>query len=339
MTRESNQVSLETERLRTRMATLLVCSDSPYVSGETLSTQTGLSRPAVWKHIQALIGYGFEVEALHGVGYRVTHAPNQVLEPLLAPCLPPDAELGRTVYWFETVDSTNRIAMELAAAGSPPHGAMVVGGRQTGGRGRRGRAWFAPAGGLWMSFILTRPLPLSRAAELTLLASVALRRAIRRVSSVEVKVKWPNDLLYEGRKLSGILAEIRADGEQVQRTVLGIGINTNIPAEDFPLELQNIATSILAASQTSVSHTVLCAAFISEFQPLYDDLVAGGPGFRAVAEEWQRESATLGNHVRIQTAAGLIEGTAVRLDESGILYVQTTDDQLRPVYSGDVLFS
>lgn len=308
-----------------------------FVSGTDLSAQTGVSRTAIWKHIQVLEDLGFVFESVTRLGHRLTTIPNLLLEPLLKEELTVDASFGRRVIWRRSVDSTNVVATQLAREGAP-HGTIVTALEQTGGRGRRGKAWFSPSEGLWFSIILNRLIPLRRAAELTLLTSVAVHRALVRQTGLPIEIKWPNDLLVHGKKVCGILAEIRADGENVQYAVVGIGINTNIPRTDFPDGIDEIATSVLAETNTALNHAALVANILSELEPLYDSLVVSGEGFPSVIEEWRAACSTLGHTVRIQTPAGVLEGIASDIDDGGVLYVQRPDGVTVPVHSGDILF-
>lgn len=316
----------------------LFCEAGPApLSGTDLSEQLGVTRTAVWKHIQTLQQLGFRFESSPRVGHRLLHVPDVLVEPLLTRALPADVELGRTVTFHADIDSTNRLAGDLARAGAP-HGTLVTALRQTGGRGRRGRVWFSPPDGAWLSIVLQRPLALQRAAELTLIASVVLRRVCHALSGCDVRIKWPNDLLVGGRKVCGILAEIRADGEQVQRTVLGIGVNCNTPAADFPEDIRPIATSLFAQSGVKIDRVELVARFLASFQPYYDALVAGQPAFEVIHREWTDYSHTLGKVVRVQTGNQFTEGVAIRLEPSGTLILRTATDEEQAIHSGDVLF-
>lgn len=326
-----------TQAIRDDIIQALLQMGDAFLSGPAISARTGVTRTAVWKHIQALERLGFVIESRHRLGYRLLHVPNLLLEPLLRRHLTTDSDFGRTVHWYESLASTNQTAAHLAVEGAP-HGTMVAAWAQTGGRGRRGRTWFAPQSGMWWSLILKRPVPLARAAELTLLTCVAVRRALVELTGLPVLIKWPNDLLVAGRKVSGILAEIRADGENVQHAVLGVGINTNIPGPMFPEGIRDIATSILAASGQPVDHCALTGRILTELEPLYQLLSAGQPAFRTVSDEWRAASATLGRTVRVQTATGMLEGTAESLDDGGILYLRRPDGSILPIHSGDVLF-
>ncbi|MCL6515527.1 biotin--[acetyl-CoA-carboxylase] ligase [Alicyclobacillus sp.] len=323
---------------REAVAEALLAADGAFVSGEALSRRTGVSRTAIWKHVKALEAQGFVIESVPRLGHRLKSAPDEARPLLVRRYLAPGIVLGRAGVWVDEIDSTNRLANAYAQSGAP-HGFFVAAGRQTGGRGRRGRAWFSPAGGLWFSLVLTRPLPLRRAPELTLLASVAVRRAIAKSAQVAPDIKWPNDLLLHGRKLCGILAEIRAEGEMVERAVIGIGINVNIPGEAFPEDLVVRATSLLAETGRTISLPALCAEVCNAFDPLYHRLVEHGEGFARVMDEWTASCATLGQWVRVDTPRGVLEGQASSVDETGALELILADGQRVRVHTGEELFS
>jgi BirA family biotin operon repressor/biotin-[acetyl-CoA-carboxylase] ligase len=338
MLQEAKEGLLSSQRLRNHILERLLDAGENFVSGAELSAATGISRTAVWKHVQALQDLGFGIEAVRHQGYRLVYVPDLVMEPLLRRHLASGMQLGRRVLYFPEIDSTNTLLSQLAADPAVPHGTVVAAGIQRGGRGRRGRVWFSPPEGLWFSVLLRSPVPLNRAAEITLVASVAVRRAILRQLDIPVLIKWPNDLLCNGRKVCGILAELRADGEQVQYIVLGIGINANIPPENFPKELQGVAGSLLGAAGRPVHRTRLAADILAELEALVDEVAADGPGFRGVADEWRSASHTLGRKVQIQTPAGTIEGFALDIDPGGSLIVRRSDGSVQHVHSGDVLF-
>lgn len=327
----------ESERVRNAIVDMLLAAEDGYVSGQAMSESLGITRTAVWKHLQHLMELGFAIEAVHGQGYRLRGHPDILMAPLLRRRLPSACRLGQDAVWVPRVDSTNALAWQCAREGAP-HGLVVSAGEQTGGRGRHGRSWFSPQGGLWMSVLLRRPIPLSRAAEVTLLASVAVRRAIGETTGLWPGIKWPNDIVHHGRKLCGILAEIRADGEVVEQVVLGIGINANIPADAFPPELRRTATSVLAETGTSVDRVALAAALLAAFDPWLEALADDRPAFAELAEEWRAANVTLGRWVRVATPTRLLVGVAERVDDRGVLYIRTESGEVCAVHSGDVLF-
>jgi BirA family transcriptional regulator, biotin operon repressor / biotin---[acetyl-CoA-carboxylase] ligase len=333
----SLQVSHDSDTTRIAMVRAFLAAGGEFISGELLSQKLGVTRTAIWKHINALESLGFSFESIHRRGYRMTGIPDIILEPLLEPFLSPGTKLGRTVSYLKEVDSTNIAAQKLVHQGAN-HGTVVCAGKQNGGKGRRGRIWFSPEGGLWMSIIMRQPFPLQRAAELTLLASVGIRRAIFQVSGIDVKIKWPNDLLLNGKKICGILAEIRADGENVHYAVIGFGINTNIARDLYPPELSPIATSLYAETGKQISNVELAGTILNELDPLFSDLATGKAGFRDVLEEWKDGCATLGKRIQVQTARELLCGEAVDVDGSGILYLKLDNGDVIPIHSGDILF-
>lgn len=328
--------NMDTEGIRNRILTTFLAAGDSFVSGGSLSEGLQISRTAVWKHIRALEQMGFRFESVHGTGYRLLEIPDLVMEPLLAPNLPPTATLGRKIHWYPSMESTNGMAMKLALQ-DVAHGSIVTALEQTGGRGRRGRTWFSPQGGLWLSIILQQPFPLRIAPELTLLTSVAVKRALALEVGVQAKIKWPNDILLEGKKICGILAEIRADGEQVEHAVVGIGINTNIQAADFPRDITERASSVQALSGRRVSHIRLLTRLLTEFESLFHELTLGH-GFANISDEWRESSHTLGKEIQVQTPTGLVVGFAERIDDHGVLYVRQANGEVMEIQSGEILF-
>lgn len=337
MNHQDTAHTTDSSTLRNQVLSILLEEPGEFVSGADLSERLKVSRTAVWKHIRALEEAGCNMESVHRLGYRLQSEPDVVLQPVLQKYIETDRKLGKFVQWVPVVDSTNTLASKLAKEGAP-HGTLVTALVQDGGRGRRGRPWFSPKEGQWMSLILKQPFPLSRAAELTLLASVAIRRAIQKQTGLKIDIKWPNDLLCNGRKISGILAEIRADGETVHSAVVGIGINVNIPAHAFPSELKDIATSLFAESGQTIRKVPLVADILCEFEPMYNSLVNGTAGFVDVSEEWRQACSTLGTKIRLQTGANLLTGVAESIDNRGVLYLRTDDGTVHQIHSGDVLF-
>ena len=216
-----------------------------FVSGEALSAKLGLSRTAVWKHVAALRTKGYRIEAQPARGYRLVEVPDRLSALELAPLLGTH-DLGRGLHHFETLPSTNAHAFKLAQEGAE-HGEVVVTEQQTAGRGRRGRVWVSPPGlNLYFSAVLRPELPPQRAAELTLVAAVAVAETLREAGA-DARIKWPNDVQVQGRKLAGILTELSAEPERVHFVVLGVGVNLNAGPDDFPDDVAATATSLRLA--------------------------------------------------------------------------------------------
>ena len=302
-----------------------------FVSGEAISDKLGLSRAAVWKHVNALRAQGYRIDAVPARGYRLVEIPDRLgpleLGPLLA-----TRELGHEIHAHDELPSTSDAAKALAEEGAA-HGEVVIAERQTAGRGRRGRAWESPPGkNLYLSIVLRPELPPQRAAEITLVASVALCEVVRE-AGVEAGIKWPNDLVAGGRKLAGILTEMAAEPDRVQWVVLGVGVNLNTVPEDVPDDLREIATSVAIARGGPVPRALFTAALLARLELWLDRHAA--EGFEPVRERWRALSATLGRQVRVVTGEGDVVGTAEDLDAGGALLVRGPQGLTR-ILAGDV---
>ncbi|MFD1674428.1 biotin--[acetyl-CoA-carboxylase] ligase [Alicyclobacillus fodiniaquatilis] len=323
---------------RDSMIKMFLQTKDAVISGEALSQTLGLSRTAIWKQIKQLESYGFRFEATTRVGYRVVHVPDELMQPLITPYLPANATFGHSVLWAPARASTNDDATQLARTGAPT-GVVITAGEQTGGRGRQGRNWTSPAGGMWFSVIVRTPCALSQAAELTLLASVAVRRALVACGSIDVEIKWPNDILVNGKKVCGILAQMRTDAEQVDYAVIGIGINANFANTQLPNDILARATTL----QTELGHPIerpkLLADILSSLETLYTDLQTGAGGFHTVRDEWKDAAHTLNRKIQVKVGDDLLSGVATDVDEQGILYLHGDDGQIHRIHSGEVLFS
>lgn len=318
--------------MRNEIRQMLKQQAGQYVSGEEISRRLNVSRTAVWKHIQALKEEGYDIEGHSRRGYRLCAAPDLLLPEELCPHLT-TTRLGRCISYLTTTDSTNNEAKKLAAAGCP-EGQIVVAEEQVSGRGRLARGWFSPfAKGVWFSIVLRPPFSPQEAPKCTLLAAVAVSRAIRRTTGVECGIKWPNDILFAGRKLVGILTEMSAEMDAINYIVIGIGINVNVEADDLPSELKEIAGSLTMAAGRPFSRVDVLATVLSELERLYDRTI--NEGFAALLAEWRQESVTLGQAVDVVGSGQKFTGVAEDIDSDGALLVRT-DTGLERVLAGDV---
>jgi BirA family biotin operon repressor/biotin-[acetyl-CoA-carboxylase] ligase len=241
---------------------------------------------------------------------------------------------GGGLRWLESVASTNDHAITLAEEGAPS-GTVVAADAQTGGKGRLGRAWHSPPGkNIYMSVILRPEIPLKEMPLITLMCAVEAGAAIKEQTGTTAGLKWPNDLFLEMRKLGGILVESRVEAGKVLFVVAGIGINVNARKEDFPPELQDIATSIFMHTGREHGREVLLKAVAEGFIAGSDALAHGGAG--DILRLWKLMSVTLGRRVRAEDADRVYEGTAVDLDESGRLVIRTDSGKDVRLVSGDV---
>lgn len=303
-------------------------------SGEALCRRAGISRAAVWKHIQALQRQGYGIEGKSGVGYHLAQLPDRLDGPLLQHFLHTRA-LGRTVRSLEEIDSTNLGAKAWAAEGAP-HGAIVLAERQTQGRGRKGRGWYAPAGeGLWMSLVLRPEVPPERVQSLTLLTAVAVALGVETVCPpLAAHIKWPNDVQVDGRKICGILTEVVADMDGVEYVVPGIGINCHMPQAAFPDDLQDKATSLAAAGSPPFLRVQLAAAVLMELERLLDAWQQGD--FAAVVAGYRSHMAYRGSLVTVSGPGWSQEGRIVDVDDQGQLILEDDAGRRQAVRSGEV---
>ncbi len=302
-----------------------------YVSGAALSDKLGLSRTAVWKHVEQLRKLGYRIDAQSAKGYRLLEVPDRLTTLEVGPLLS-TRELGRTLHHYDELPSTNAKAFELAHEGGF-HGEVIVTEHQTAGKGRRGRAWVSPAGkNLALSVILRPDIAPARAPELTLVAAVALTETLRD-SGVEASIKWPNDVQIAGRKVAGILTELSADVERVHFVVLGIGVNLNTDAADFPPDVAEIATSVSLNRSSPVHRALFTAALLAKLEQWLDTWTE--EGFEPVRASWRAMASTLGQEVLVRADNKELRGFAEDIDSTGALLLRV-GERIERVLSGDV---
>ncbi len=317
--------------MREKIFDILLNSED-YVSGEEISEQLGVSRAAVWKHIQALEQEGYKIDALRKKGYRLV--ANGIRQAEIEPYLK-TKWLGRGQAYFPEVDSTNIIAKKCADEGVGS-GFVVLADQQNAGRGRLGRAWQGPKGtGVWMSLVLRPELTPDLAPQITLATAVGVASALRELG-YDAGIKWPNDIYISGKKVCGILTEMRADMDGIQWVVVGIGINCL--NQNFPDELADIATSLAMNSDKDVIRGEVVAAMFNNLETAYEDLYANG--FAAIREKWLANNITLHKRVKISTLKETFFGTALDMNEDGSLMVKREEGgNEMTLVTGDVFFA
>jgi BirA family biotin operon repressor/biotin-[acetyl-CoA-carboxylase] ligase len=303
-----------------------------FVSGEAISGKLGLSRAAVWKHVESLRDHGYRIDAVPTRGYRLAAVPDRLTPLELRPLLNTH-DLGRELHCYEEIGSTSDRAKELAAEGAE-HGEVVIAEAQTAGRGRRGRSWISPPRkNLYFSAVLRPELSPERAPELTLVASVAICDALRQ-AGVEAGIKWPNDLIASEKKIAGILTELAADPDRVQWVVIGVGVNVNAREDDFPPELRGEVTSVAIERGGPAPRALFAAACLTALEDWLDRHAENG--FDEVRRAWRERSVTLGRRVVVRTDDREIEGKAEDLDDRGALLVRGDDGTIDRFVAGDV---
>jgi BirA family biotin operon repressor/biotin-[acetyl-CoA-carboxylase] ligase len=319
--------------LRKRLIEAFTDAGDDYLSGQHLADIAGCSRTAVWKHIEELRKEGFVFEAVKKKGYKILKTPEKVTPDEIGFGLKSDF-IGRNIHYEEKVESTQKIAHRLAAEGAPD-GTVVVAEEQTSGRGRMDRRWHSPKyTGIWMSIILRPNLPPHQAPQLTLVTAVAVVQAIEEVTGLTPQIKWPNDILIDGRKTTGILTELQADSDRIHAIIIGIGINVNQSQEDFPEEISQIATSLLTAAGKTVSRASLMQEIFVRLEKLY--LTYLNNGFHPIKLLWESYALSLGKDIIARTVAGDIKGKAMGITDEGVLKILQEDGEVRHVYSADI---
>jgi BirA family biotin operon repressor/biotin-[acetyl-CoA-carboxylase] ligase len=305
------------------------------VSGEKLARDLGVSHSTLVRWVEKLREAKAEIRGELFTGYHLTRIPDIILPQILRPRLRTQ-HLGRSFFHFYSVDSTNAFALRMLAHGrSIPDGALILAESQTAGRGRMDRKWHSePENGLYFSVLLRPQMPPSVAPLFTLACAVAMHHAVERVTKLDVDIKWPNDLLVDGKKISGILAEIQADTDRIHALIIGVGLNVNHQA--FPSEIADRATSLQLASGRHQSRLELLLEFLEQFELLLDRFRTSGPA--AVVSEWmQHSSFAYGRHIEISDGYRTISGSTHGLNAIGALRVETSPGKIEDVYSGDVL--
>lgn len=308
---------------------------SGFVSGAELSQRLGITRAAIWARIEELRQIGYEISASPHQGYQLQSVPDRLVADDLIGLVAGHHVIGRDIRVFEETNSTNDIVEKLARDGVK-EGAVVFAEAQTRGRGRLGRKWLSPARrGLWFSVLLRPDLRPQAATQLTVAAATALCRAIRAQTELTPQVKWPNDILINGRKVAGVLTELAAEIDHVKHLILGIGVDVNLTASEFPAELKKVATSLKIESGRHLNRLDLAAAILRELDADYQRIQRGR--FAEVADEWEEQCITLGHRVRIHIGNREITGRAEALDDDGALLVRTEHGHLERIIGGDVM--
>ena len=310
-------------------------SKDSYISGEELCKLADVSRAAIWKHIEKLREEGYDIEALPHLGYKLVAIPDSLIPSEVKWKLKTKV-FGRIVISYRKVDSTNIIAYELAEKGIK-EGAVILADEQTEGKGRHGRHWSSPSnGGIYMSCILRPSIAPNEISRITLLAAIAVAQAIRDFSSLEVMIKWPNDIMIGQRKLCGILTEMKAEQDSVDFVVLGIGINVNVPIKQLPKGATSIREELhRRGGKIALSRVELTKKVLERLEEYYN--LMKSEGFEPIIDIWKDLSVMIGSRVKVTVAGKTFEALAHDINPDGALVVRLDSGLLEKVSSGDVV--
>lgn len=302
-----------------------------YISGEELSKRMGVTRAAVWKVIAKLKEEGYVIESVTNRGYRLVSSPDVLTGPEISPYLTTE-KLGRNVFFYSITDSTNRRARVESENGAPD-GSLFIAEEQTAGRGRLGKMWIAPPKtGVWMTLLLRPSVQPEDITQITLLAGLAVCRAIENVTGLPAQIKWPNDVVIRGKKVCGILTEMSAEAERIECLICGMGINVN--TESFPEDISNAATSLFLESGIKQPRARLAAEVMNCFEKYYVPFLMDGVT-DSFLEEYKSCCVTLGRDIRAIQRGEVLIGTAEDITEKGELLIRSKGETL-VLSSGEV---
>lgn len=303
-----------------------------FLSGEDIGRELSITRAAVWKGIKKLREEGYEIEAVTNRGYRLTNPETMYNKRELEQGLKTKT-MGQSIYFYEETDTTNNRARELALEGAP-EGTLVVAEKQTDGRGRRGKVWESPLGtGIWMSLVLRPQIMPAEASVLTLLCGLATAEAIEAETGLSAGIKWPNDILINGKKAVGILTEMDCEMSEVHFVIPGIGINVNTAS--FPQEIADIATSLYLECGKTVSRRRLVHKVLERLEEHYETFLRTG-SFTAMLEDYRKHCITLGKEVHVLGREPFF-AEALDITPEGELLVRRADNgKEEVVFSGEV---
>jgi len=300
-----------------------------YISGDQIASRLGITRQALWKHIQELKNMGYDIVAVPHLGYQLKSVPDRLFAFEVSHNLNTEF-VGRKIYYFDGLTSTMNVAMELGLKGAP-EGTLVLAESQTRGKGRLGRSWFSPKyKGIYLSLILKPKILPAQASILTLLSAVSICEAIKEITGLDSQIKWPNDIILHNKKLGGILTELNAEMDEINFVSIGIGLNVNNDKKT----LVSGATALKEQKKESINRISLLQEILRKIEANY--LLLQKKGALPVIEEWRQHSITLGRRVKVYCHKEHIEGEAFDIDIDGGLLVRKDSGIIEKVMAGDV---
>jgi BirA family biotin operon repressor/biotin-[acetyl-CoA-carboxylase] ligase len=310
--------------------------NTEYLSGQDLSDVLRISRVAVWKHIKKIKELGYTIESKQKLGYKLISNSNLLLPWEITSNLKTKI-IGQQAYYFDTIDSTQNQALKMADDTSHD-GSVIVASKQTGGRGRAGRKWISPKGGIWISIILQPKFDISITTLFPIASALALSIAIEKTFSIKPELKWPNDLTIKGKKVAGMLVDVSLESNRIENLVLGVGINFDVNVKQIEKSLKGTpnfyGVATLNGQKKKVKPIQLVQTFLVELEKIYKSLNAKKT--KRIIFEWTSRSSTIGKNVELNTADTKIKGKAIRIDEDGALVVLENNEEHR-IIAGDII--
>jgi len=309
---------------------------SGFLSGEEISRRLKVTRTAVWKRVEQLRSLGYEIKASPRAGYRLIRSPDLLIPSEINPLLE-TKWIGKKIHFFEAVDSTNTKAYEFALRGAR-EGEVVIAESQKKGRGRLGREWFSPPfSNLYLSVILRPKIPPHQASLITLMAAVATAEALRKFSGLDPRIKWPNDVLLNDRKVAGLLNEIHSEADRIHFVILGIGINLNMDESMVSKEIRSRATSLKKEMGQTISRKEFLKTLLEELETWYEVFLEEGGTI--ILEAWRDRAQIQGKQVNVTSFGETLRGVAIDVDADGALILETETGERKRVVAGDVEYA
>lgn len=302
------------------------------VSGNNLAEELGISRVAVWKHIEALKQEGYDITGVSGKGYSLNDWtsviwPDEIMKNL-------NSGLVDRILYYPILNSTNELAKELLANRKAQEGLVIVAGKQTSGKGRLGRLWESPAGGLWFSIILSPKLPMYKLPLLSLVFAVAVASALDEFLYTTCGIKWPNDIFVNDKKIAGILLEVSGQVDHIDSVIAGIGININISPDLLSGDTRNIATSLLELTGGQIPNNIILPVVLSSLEKYYNLFLISG--FESIREEFKSRCVHLNKKVTVQQVNKQITGINTDIDNQGNMVLKVNEKDSVCITTGDV---
>ena len=319
-----------------KVLTFLQTHNTEYLSGQDLSDVLRISRVAVWKHIKKIQGLGYNVESKQKLGYKLI-SNSELLLPWEITSNLKTKIIGKQAYYFDSIDSTQNQALKMAQD-IANDGTVIVAAEQTGGKGRDGRKWVSPKGGIWISIIIHPKFDISITTLFPIASSLALSIAIEKVFSIKPELKWPNDLTIKGKKVAGMLVDVSLKSNKIENLVLGVGINFDVNVKQIEKALKGTpnfyGVSSLSDQKQNIKPIQLVQIFLLELEKIYNAL--NEKQIKKIITEWTLRSSTIGKNVELNTVDSKIKGKATKIDDDGALIVSDNNKNHR-VIAGDII--
>ena len=313
---------------------ILKANEGRFVSGEIISREVGITRAAIWKRISTLKSMGYVIDARQNMGYRLMRSPD-ILTPAEVSFRLGTRVVGSEIRYYPVLESTNAEAFRAASEGGKD-GLVILTDHQTGGKGRLNRTWFSfRRQSISMSVVLRPKIVPYLATMLTYMAGIALYETIYALTAVKPAIKWPNDILMNGKKVAGVLCELSSETDVVNFAIIGVGVNLNVRKNKFPEEIRDISTSIYEETKKRTKRVAFVKELLRQLDYWYGVFLREGGGNRILLD-WKERSKIVGQNVQISSFDEEITGSVVDVDSYGALIVETKEGERKRVIAGDL---